>query len=68
MDPELIKTISTIIFFVVIVILGLTSLMSVYVLNRYGQKKSITLIVSLAFGAVFFLGTLSAFLSLQKLF
>lgn len=68
MDPELIKTVSTIVFFVVITVLSLISLMAIYVFNRYGQKKSITLIISLAFGAVFLLGTLSAFISLQKLF
>lgn len=68
MDQDLIKSVSTIAFFVIIAVLGLISLMTVYVFIRYGQKRSITLIVSLAFGAIFFLGTLTAYVSLQKLF
>jgi hypothetical protein len=68
MDITLINSISTISFFVVISFFVLISLMTAYVFIRYGQNKNLAIIMSLAFGGVFFLGALSAFISLQKLF
>lgn len=68
MDTELINLISTLAFFVVIGALTLISLMAIYVFIRYGQKKSFTTIISMAFAAVFFLGTIAAFVSLRSIF
>jgi hypothetical protein len=62
------QSIITIVFFVLIAGLALISLMTAYVFIRYGQNKGITLIVSLVFGAVFLLGTITAFVTLQQLF
>lgn len=68
MDPDLINQISTIVFFVVIGFFALISLLSAFVFIRYGRKPSFTIAVSLIFGAIFFLGTITAFVTLQKLF
>ncbi len=68
MDPELINTLLNITFLVVIGFLVLISLMTAYVFIRYGKNKVFTTITSLAFGAVFLLGTLAAFLTLQNIF
>jgi hypothetical protein len=68
MDAELTNNIILIIFVVVVGFLALISLMAVYVFIRYGQNKALTTITTLAFGTVFSIGVLTAFITLQKLF
>lgn len=68
MDPQSISTISTIAFFVAISFFLIISLLTAYVFIRYGQNRNLAVFISLAFAGVFLLGTLSAYLSLTKLF
>ena len=68
MDSELINNISSIVFLVVIGFFTLLYLLTAFVLIRYGRKPTFTIIVSLVFGGVFFLGALTAFIALQQLF
>jgi hypothetical protein len=68
MEIELINNISTVAFLVVVGFMALVSLMAIYIFNRYGQNKSLTLTVSLVFAGLFLMGTVSAFVALQKLF
>lgn len=68
MDSELINNISTIVFLVVIGFFALISLLTAFVLIRYGRRPTFTIMVSLVFGGVFFLGALTAFIALQQLF
>lgn len=65
---ELTNQISTIVFFVIIGFLALVSLLATFVFVRYGRKPTFTVAVSLVFGAIFFLGTITALVTLQKLF
>ena len=68
MDITLIQTISTIAFFVVIVFMAGVSVLAIYILNRYGRTKSITVAMSLVFGALFFLGSIAVFATFQNIF
>ena len=68
MDITLIRTIATITFFVVIIFMAGISILAIYILNRYGRTKSITVAMSLAFGALFFLGSVAAYATLQNIF
>lgn len=68
MDIGTIRTASNIIFLVVIALLAIISLLTAYVLIRYGQSKTFTIIISMAFGGLFFLGALTAFVTMQQLF
>lgn len=68
MNAELTNNIILIAFVVVVGFLALISLMAAYVFIRYGRNKTFTTIIALAFASVFLLGTLTAFISLQKLF
>ncbi|HEX3099393.1 MAG TPA: hypothetical protein VHQ41_00280 [Patescibacteria group bacterium] len=68
MNASQINNIASIVFLVLVGLLALVSLLTAYVLIRYGQKLTFTVIISLAFGAVFFLGALTAFITLQQLF
>jgi hypothetical protein len=68
MDIDLIKTVSTITFFVVIGFFAIISMLAAFVFIRYGRTKSITVLMSLGFGGLFILGVLSAYLTLQNIF
>lgn len=68
MGQDLTSQISTIVFFVVIGFFALISLLSIFILIRYGRKPTFTVTVSLVFAALFFLGTVTALVTLQKLF
>ena len=65
---ELTNQISTVVFFVVIGFLALISILAAFIFIRYGRKPAFTVAVSLGFGALFFIGTITALVSLQKLF
>lgn len=67
MDADLINPIATIAFVVIIGFFALVSVLAIYIFIRYGQKKNLTVVISLMFVAVFLLGTISAFASLQNL-
>lgn len=68
MDIDIIKTITTITFFVIIGFFTIISILGAFVFIRYGRTKSITVLISLGFGGLFFLGVLSAYLTLQSIF
>lgn len=67
-QSTLLGPVSTITFLVVIGLLALVYLLTAYVFIRYGQKKTFTLVVSMVFAGLLFLGALNAFFHLQKLF
>lgn len=68
MDTDLIKTVSTLTFFIVIGFFAVISVLAAFVFIRYGRTKSITILISLGFAGLFCLGVLSAFLNLQNIF
>lgn len=68
MNQDLIVNALNISFFVIIIIFGIIALLSVYILNKYGRTKSITLFSSLVFLGLFILLSLSAFTTLQVVF
>ena len=68
MDESLIKPIATIVFLIIIAFFAVISLMAIYVFIRYGRTRSFTTLTSLIFAGVFILGTLAAFISLQRIF
>lgn len=67
MDLSNIQTIANVIFLIVIAVLGLASLLSVYIFIKYGRSKSVTVFVSMIYGAIFVLQTIAAFAILQQL-
>lgn len=67
MNVDLLNTIATTVFVIIIGFFVLISILAIYIFIRYGHKKPLTVVISLMFIAVFLLGTLSAFASLQKL-
>lgn len=67
MNTDLLNPIATIIFVIIIGFFVLVSILAIYIFIRYGQKKTLTVVISLMFVVVFLLGTLSAFASLQNL-
>lgn len=68
MGSDLTNQVSTIVFFVIIGFFALISLLAAFVFIRYGRKPTFTTAVSLAFGTLFILGTITALVTLQKLF
>lgn len=68
MDLQLIKTISTAAFAVLILLMTIVSLMAMYVFIRYGRTRSLAILTSIVFAGVFALGTLAAFITLQQIF
>lgn len=68
MDISLIKTVTQILFFVVIGFLAILSVMGAFVFIKYGRTKSIAIITSLVFAGLFFIGVLTAFITLQNIF
>lgn len=68
MDLSIIKLVTEIVFFLIIAIFAVLSIMAVYVFVRYGRNKNITIITSLVFGGLFFLGFLTAYVTLQNIF
>ena len=54
--------------FLVIGVFAIVSLLAIYVFIRYGRTRSITLLTSLLFAALFGAGTLTAFLTVQSIF
>ncbi len=68
MDESLLKPIATVLFFIVILFFAVISLMAIYVFIRYGRNRSLTLMTSLIFAGIFLLGTLTAFVSLMRIF
>ncbi|HEX3095909.1 MAG TPA: hypothetical protein VHQ20_02200 [Patescibacteria group bacterium] len=68
MNLDSIKLTVQIIFAVAVILMAIVSLLTAYVFIRYGRSTSITILTSIVFGGVFFLGTLTAYLSLLKIF
>ncbi len=68
MDISTVRTISIIGFLLIIGFLALLSLLAIYVFIRYGRTRSITVMTSLAFTAVFVLGAITALASLLRIF
>ncbi len=68
MGQDLTSQLSTIVFFVIVGFFALISLLAMFIFIRYGRKPTFTIAVSLVFGAIFFLGTITALVTLQKLF
>lgn len=68
MNLETLNLIIKIAFFIIIGFLGIIALLTAYVFIRYGRTPGITILSSLVFAGVFFLGILSAYLTLQQLF
>ncbi len=52
-------------FLIIVALFGMTALLAVYILIKYGRSKSIAVFSSIAFGALFVLLTISAFTTLQ---
>lgn len=67
MDFTNFQTIANLVFLVVIALLAIASLLSSYIFIKYGRTKSITMLISLIFAAVFVLQTIAAFTILQQL-
>lgn len=67
MDLSSIQTIANLIFLVVIAVLTLASLLSIYIFIKYGRSKSLTVFISMIYGAIFVLQTIAAFAILQQL-
>ncbi len=68
MDTTIIRYIVLGCFFMIIAFFSLVSLFTAYVLIRYGRTKSITVIMSLVFGALFTIVTLATFVTLNSIF
>jgi hypothetical protein len=68
MDLETVKLIVTILFLAVAGFFAVMSLLTIYILIRYGRTKSLAILISLVFTGIFLLGTLQAYLGLQQLF
>jgi len=68
LDTQTLKATVTIAFFVVILLFSIASLLAASMLIRYGRTPGISILTSLMFGAVFILGTLTAYLSLRSIF
>ena len=68
MGSDLTNQISLIVFFVIVGFFALISILAVFIFIRYGRKPSFTVAASLVFGALFFLGTITAFVTLQNIF
>lgn len=62
-----IQTAANIVFLVIIAILTLASLLSIYIFIKYGRSRSLTIFISMVFGAIFILQTIAAFAILQQL-
>lgn len=68
MNQDIIINILNIGFFIIIIIFGIIALLSIFILNKYGRSKSITLFSSVVFVGLFILLSLSAFTTLQVVF
>ena len=68
MNQDIIINILNIGFFIIIIIFGIIALLSIFILNKYGRSKSITLFSSIVFVGLFILLSLSAFTTLQVVF
>jgi hypothetical protein len=67
MNTVNIQTIANLVFLVVIAMLTLSSLLTIYIFVKYGRSRSITVSISMIYGAIFILQTITAFAILQKL-
>lgn len=68
MDSQIINYASTAVLFLVLGVFAIVSLMAAYVFIRYGRTRSITILISLILASLFGAGTLTAFLTLQRIF
>ncbi len=68
MDTNTFKSIAQLVFLVVITFFVIVSILAAYVFIRYGRTPGITVLTTLVFVGLFFLGTLSAYLRLLNLF
>ncbi len=68
LDLATLKTIVTIVFLVLIGSFAIVSLLAAAMFIRYGRTPGFTVLTSIIFGGVFFLGTLTAYLALQTIF
>ena len=62
------KTVIIILFFLLIGLFLIVSLMSAYVFIRYGRTKGVTISITLIFLTLFTIATASTYLILQNLF
>lgn len=62
------KNITIIVFFLLVALFVIISILTAYVFIRYGRSKHLAVITTLVFGTIFFFGVLATFLTLQNIF
>ncbi len=67
MPADILKLITSVLLYLVIGVFALISILGIYIVTKYGRTPSVTVLASLAFAGIFFLITISTFITLAQL-
>jgi hypothetical protein len=67
MPQDILNLIIKISLYLIIGLFALVSILGIFIVTKYGRTPSLTVVVSLAFAALFFLMTISSFVIVNQL-
>lgn len=64
---DIISIIINLVFFIVVGAFTLLSILAIFIVIKYGKSPTVTVLFSLGYAGLFFLGFIGAFITLQQL-